>query len=449
MNCFELWAPRAHTVDLVSGEHRISMRSAPRGRWRVEAAFEDYAFSLDGGEPVPDPRSPWQPFGVEGPSRVVDHSAFRWQLSTFQPVPLAEGIIYELHIGTFTPEGTFFSAISKLGHIQSLGITHIELMPVAEFSGAWGWGYDGVDLYAPHHAYGSPEDLKSFIDAAHAHGLAVILDVVYNHLGPVGNYLSRFGPYFNESRHTPWGPAINLAEPEVRRYILDNAQMWLRDYRIDGLRLDAVHALIDNSDTHILKQLSQLARPGILIAETANIEPNIVREWGIDALWFDKFHHALHALLTAETHGYYQPYGDFKQFAAAIREDQLQPHQLIVFLQNHDHVGNRACGDRISTLVDRQSLKIGAAQTILSPFIPMLFQGEEWGAREPFLYFTNHRSPYIAKMVSEGRKKEFRVAGADPNDPATFQRSKLDWTKQDTEILNWYRHLIALRRTKR
>jgi maltooligosyltrehalose trehalohydrolase len=455
MKQFDVWVPKAKRVELISGDQRIAMRSTPNGHWQVEAEAIEYAFSLDGGPPLPDPRSHWQPHGVHGSSRVVNHSAFRWKHADFVGVPLSSAVIYELHIGTFTPEGTFLSTVTKLPYLKLLGITHIELMPLAEFSGEWGWGYDGVDLYAPHHAYGSPDDLKTLIDACHGHGLAVLLDVVYNHLGPVGNYLPQFGPYFDEGQHTPWGAAVNFDEPEVRRYVLDNAKMWLHDYRFDGLRLDAVHALIDHSHKHILKELAEHVCPTLLIAETVNIEPRIVDDWGLDALWFDNFHHALHSLLTGETSGYYSPFGGFSPLAQAYREDQLQPHQLVVFMQNHDHVGNRAAGERMSVLVDRNRLKIGAAQTILSPFVPLLFQGEEWGAREPFQYFTNHADPWMAKLVTDGRRREFAAFGwkpediPDPQDPATFQRSKLDWSKQDPEVLAWYRQLIALRRSRR
>jgi maltooligosyltrehalose trehalohydrolase len=292
MTTVRVWAPNATTVDLAIGSQRLRVRSDERGWWSVEVPNAgpgtEYSFILDGGEPLPDPRSPWQPHGVHGPSRFVDHSAFLWTDRRWQPGPLASAVIYELHIGTFTPAGTFASAIARLDHLVDLGITHVELMPVHEFSGTRGWGYDGVDLYAPPHAYGGPEALKRLVDACHARGLAVLLDVVYNHLGPAGNYLSRFGPYFTERYVTPWGQAVNLdaaGSDEVRRFFCDNAVMWLRDYHFDGLRIDAVHAIFDMSARHFLEQLAaevdalaaQLGRHLVLIAESDLNDPRVVR----------------------------------------------------------------------------------------------------------------------------------------------------------------------------
>jgi maltooligosyltrehalose trehalohydrolase len=422
MSTFEIWAPKAKTVDLVSGNQRVPMQPGPKGCWRADAPFVEYSYSLDGAGPLPDPRSPWQPHGVHGPSHVVDHSQFPWKHPQWHASPLADAVIYELHIGTFTPEGTFLSTISKLPYLKDLGITHIELMPLNEFSGKWGWGYDGVDLYAPHHAYGTPDDLKTLVDACHEQGLAVLLDCVYNHLGPVGNYLDRFGPYFVEKHHTPWGAAINLdaaGSEEVRRYICDNALMWLRDYHFDGLRLDAIHALIDDSREHLLQQMSrevdelekESGRPLVLIAENITPDEHIIGRWGMDAVWNDVFHHSLHSLLTGEQNGYYRGYGSVASLAHALKHGNLDGSQLVGFLQNHDQVGNRAAGDRASTLISREYLKVGAALVILSPFVPLLFQGEEWGARDPFLYFTQHEEPDVARNVSNGRKKEF-IAGS-------------------------------------
>ncbi|HLH44981.1 MAG TPA: malto-oligosyltrehalose trehalohydrolase [Bryobacteraceae bacterium] len=493
---FRVWAPRAQTVDLHVGGQARAMTRDDGGWWSAEVAGAahgaDYAFALDGGGPLPDPRSPWQPFGVHGFSRLLDHSRFPWTDSGWRPPPLASGIIYELHIGTFTPHGTFDSAIERLGHLKRLGVTHVELMPVAEFSGNWGWGYDGVDLYAPHHAYGGPDALKRFIDACHACGLAALLDVVYNHLGPAGNYLGRFGPYFSERSAGLWGQAVNLDGPgsdEVRRFLCDNALMWLRDYHFDGLRLDAVHAIFDASALHFLEQLAgevkeleaALGRQLALIAESDLNDPRLVtpREaggYGLDAQWNDDFHHALHAVLTGERNGYYADFGSLADLAYALQNafvydgrfsvfrkrrhgrkpEGLPGWRFVGFLQNHDQVGNRAKGERSSQMMSLAQLKTGAALVLCSAFIPLLFQGEEYGATTPFLYFTNHDED-LGRSVSEGRRREFAAFGwnpaeiPDPQDPATFQRSKLDWKEMEREphagILEWHRRLIELRKS--
>jgi maltooligosyltrehalose trehalohydrolase len=335
---FRVWAPRATKVEIAADNTRTPMAPDTSGWWtaHVPAAgpATEYTFILDGGPPLPDPRSAWQPHGVHGPSRVVDHQAFAWTDTRWQPGPLPSAVLYELHIGTFTPAGTFEAAIERLDHLVELGITHVELMPVAEFPGGHGWGYDGVDLYAPHHGYGGPEGLKRLVDAAHSRGLAVILDVVYNHLGPAGNYLERSGPYFTDRHHTPWGQAVNLDGPgssEVRRFFCDNALMWLRDYHMDGLRLDAVHALIDTSAVHFLEQLAaevqalaaQLGRHLVLIAESDLNDPRVVRPpeiggYGVAAQWSDDFHHALHTVLTGERAGYYEDFGTLADLAQAL-----------------------------------------------------------------------------------------------------------------------------------
>jgi maltooligosyltrehalose trehalohydrolase len=430
---------------------------------------------------------------VHGPSRLLDHSDFPWTDQRWQPPPLSSGVVYELHVGTFTAEGTFESAISRLDHLVSLGVTHVELMPVPEFPGNWGWGYDGVDLFAPHHAYGGPPGLKRLVDACHSKGLAVLLDVVYNHLGPSGNYLSRFGPYFTDKYSTPWGSAVNLdsaGSTEVRRFLCDNALMWLRDYQFDGLRLDAVHAIFDQSAEHFLAQLAsevrrletRTGRHLTLIAESDLNDPRVVmpREaggHGIDAQWSDDFHHALHTVLTGEQAGYYADFGTLADLAKSLtgafvydgryseyrrRHHGRSPRGLsgsrfLGYLQNHDQVGNRAKGERSSRLMSTGRLKIGAALVMCSPFVPMLFHGEEWGASTPFQYFTNHDDPQIARAVSEGRRREFESFGwkpediPDPQDPATFFRSKLDWKELERsphrELLDWHRRLIQLRRT--
>jgi maltooligosyltrehalose trehalohydrolase len=492
---FRVWAPRADRVAVEIDDGRIAMERRGGGWWEVSWRAEpgkDYRFVLDGGDPLPDPRSPWQPAGVHGASRLVDVSAFPWTDGQWQPPPLASAVCYELHVGTFTPAGTFDAAIDRLDHLVRLGVTHVELMPVAEFAGGRGWGYDGVDLFAPHHAYGGPAGLQRLVDACHARGLAVLLDVVYNHLGPTGNYLARFGPYFTDRYRTPWGDAVNLDaadSDEVRRFVCDNALMWLRDYHVDGLRLDAVHAFLDRSATHVLEQLTaevrdletRLGRRLVVIAESDLNDPRLVRPvdrggYGLDAQWNEDFHHALHAGLTGERHGYYADFGRLADLATALRAGfvyagqhsayrrrrhgrsaaGLPGHRFVGCLQNHDQVGNRARGERTSHLISTARLEVGAALVLTAPFVPMLFQGEEWGATTPFLYFTDHADPALGQAVREGRQREFAAFGWDPADipdpqsADTFVRSKLDWREVDREpharLLAWHRRLIALRR---
>ncbi len=494
-----VWAPSAKTVAMVTAYERIEMHQGDGGWWHVELSPElsraDYAFSLDDGPPLPDPRSRSQPHGVHGLSRPVDHSAFEWRHPRWQQVPLSSAIIYECHIGTFTPEGTFDAAAGKLGYLRDLGVTHVELMPVCEFPGARGWGYDGVDLYAPHHSYGGPDGMKRFVDAAHGHGLGVILDVVYNHLGPEGNYLARFGPYFTDRYRTPWGDAVNLDDQDsdqVRRFFCDNALMWLRDYRVDGLRIDAIHAIFDASAIHFLEQLgaevheleAAVERPLVVIAESDLNLPRIVtpREaggYGLDAQWNDDFHHALHTILTGEKAGYLADFGSIAHLAKTLTRAfvydgiysksrrrihgrpviGLSAHRFVAFLQNHDQVGNRAMGERLGRLVTMDQLKISVALLMTSPFIPMLFQGEEWNASSPFQYFTSHEDPALAESVRKGRRAEFAhfmtdvSEVPDPQARETFERSKLDWDERDggqhREIFEWYRQLIRLRRCVR
>jgi maltooligosyltrehalose trehalohydrolase len=462
---FRVWAPRATKVEIAVDNTRTPMAPDTSGWWTADVPADgpatEYTFILDGGHPLPDPRSAWQPRGVHGPSRVVDHQAFAWTDARWQPGPLSSATVYELHVGTFTLAGTFEAAIERLDHLVALGITHVELMPVAEFPGGRGWGYDGVDLYAPHHGYGGPEGLKRLVDAAHRRGLAVILDVVYNHLGPAGNYLEHSGPYFTDRHRTPWGPAVNLDGPgssEVRRFFCDNALMWLRDYYMDGLRLDAVHALIDTSAVHFLEQLAaevqalaaQLGRHLVLIAESDLNDPRLVRPpevggYGVAAQWSDDFHHALHAVLTGERAGYYEDFGTLADLAQALtcafvydgrysrfRDRRhgrpatgLSGHRFFGYLQNHDQIGNRAKGERSSHLISPGRLKIAAGLVLTSPFVPLLFQGEEWGASTPFQYFTDHEDPELGRAVSEGRRSEFSAFAwsaeevPDPQDPAT------------------------------
>ena len=465
------------------------------GWWRADRKMTDgelYAYVVDGEGPWPDPRSMCQPTGVHGWSQCVDHNLFKWTDAEWQPPPLASALIYELHIGTFSEAGTFAGAIAKLPHLVDLGVTHLELMPVCEFSGSRGWGYDGVDLFAPHHAYGRPDDLKGLVDACHRSGLAVILDVVYNHFGPSGNYVGKFGPYFTHRYITPWGDAVNLDDAgsdEVRRFLCDNALMWLRDYHFDGLRLDAVHALIDMSARHFLEQLADevdvleavIGRHLVLIAESDLNDPRMIRSreaggYGLDAQWIDDFHHALHSVITGEQSGYYEDFGTLTHLARALQQGfvyagthslhrqrvhgrQLQNvpgWRLVAAAQNHDQVGNRATGERLTHLVSINRLKIAAALLLTAPFVPMLFQGEEWGTTSPFQYFTAHDDPALGRSVSEGRRNEFAAFGWDPStvpDPQaseTFERSCLRWgevmSPKHAELLQWYRALIALRR---
>ena len=489
-----VWAPNAARVELIVDEKPIAMQRGSLGWWFVDAPMEhddDYGFSTDGGGELPDPRSPWQPNGVHGPSRHLDHGEFGWTDRDWRPPPLRSSVIYELHVGTFSPEGTFEGVANRLDHLVSLGVTALELMPVGEFPGERGWGYDGVDLYAPHHACGGPEGLKELVDACHARGLAVILDVVYNHLGPAGNYLSEFGPYFTAKYKTPWGDAVNFDERgsnEVRNFFIDNALMWLRDYHCDGLRIDAVHAMLDLSAVHFLEELTdrvrtyevEAGRPFWVIAESDLNDPRLVRSpeaggFGMDAQWSDDFHHALHAALTGERDGYYSDFGSIAQIAAALKNAYvfagdysafrgrnhgrpargLPGSRFLGYLQNHDQIGNRATGERTSHLLSLGLQKVGAALVMTSPFVPLLFMGEEWGASTPFQYFTDHDDPQLGRAVSEGRRKEFESFGwrpdqvPDPQAIDTFTRSKLNWSELDAEphagLLDWYRRLIELR----
>jgi maltooligosyltrehalose trehalohydrolase len=499
MHTFRVWAPLPKKVEVWVGAEIFPMNAQADGWWSVEIssanAGHDYGFVLDGEGPFPDPRSASQPKGVHKFSRLVDQNKFRWTDKNWQSPPLASAVIYELHLGTFTPAGTFLSAIEKLDHLVALGVTHVELMPVVQFSGNHGWGYDGVDLFAPHHAYGSPDDLKKLVDACHARGLGVILDVVYNHLGPAGNYLAKFAPYFTKKYAPTWGEALNYdgADSEnVRRFFCDNALMWLRDFHFDGLRLDAVHAIYDFSAQHFLEQLklaveqlsAQIGRHLFLIPESDLNDPRLLwpRERGgfnLDAQWSDDFHHALHTVLTGEKNGYYSDFGKLENLAVALQRafvydgeisahrrrkhgrpvENLSGHRFLGYLQNHDQVGNRAQGERSSTLMSARKLKIGAALVLTSPFVPMLFQGEEWGAATPFLYFTDYQEPELAAAVGEGRCKEFAAFGWKPEEVPhpqareTFERSKLNWNELTenlhTEILDWHKKLISLRRAEK
>jgi maltooligosyltrehalose trehalohydrolase len=497
MHEFRVWVPYPKRVEVVLSKRRIPMRPAGGGWWACRAdragPGTDYAFSLDGGPPWADPRSAFQPQGVHGPSRVVDHASFTWHDSGWRGVLLPGSVLYECHVGTFSADGTFDGAIQHLQHLADLGVDIIELLPVAEFPGCRGWGYDGVDLFAPHHAYGGPEGFKRLVDAAHAQGIGVVMDVVYNHLGPDGNYLQEFGPYFSDRYQTQWGsPAVNFDGPgsdEVRRFVIDNALMWLRDYHCDGLRLDAVHDIVDQSATHILEALAievnalaaHLHRPLFLIAESNLNDPRLVHSrdaggYGIDAAWADEWHYALHATLSGEATGNYEGYGPLPVLAKALRQawvydgtyspnrqrvhgrppTGLSGSQFVVYTQNHDRVGNRALGERSGVLMNDGRLRVAVALLLTSPFVPMIFQGEEWGATTPFQYFTDHENPDLARRISEGRRRELSTPGQDPDDvpdpqdPAVFERSKLDWNQPGKDhhagLLAWHHRLIALRR---
>ena len=493
---FSVWAPRRARVGLriAPAEHR--MRRAGGGWWiaDVDEAGHgtDYAFVLDGGEPRPDPRSRWQPNGVHGPSRVYDHDRFEWTDHDWTGRPLPGGVIYELHVGTFTREGTFDGALRRLDHLVQLGVDFVEVMPVNALDAPRNWGYDGVLWYAATENYGGPDAFKRFVDGCHRRGLAVLLDVVHNHLGPSGAYLDEFGPYF--AGRNIWGPALNLDGPEsdeVRRFVLDNALSWLRDFHLDGLRLDAVHALVDRRATHVLEELAvetdalaaHVRRPLSLIAESDLNDPRLVTAWesggyGLTAQWDDDVHHGLHAALTGERHGYYADFGALTDLARTMREvffhagsqssfrrrthgrpvdvHHTPAHRFVVSLQNHDQIGNRAAGDRLSQSLSPGLLACGAALLLCSPYTPMLFMGEEWGASTPFQFFSYFPDPGLRETIRLGRHDEFAEHGwdagqvPDPNDEATFERSKLRWEEPDREphrrLLRCYRDLIALRR---
>ena len=504
MTLLQVWAPHARSVGALVDGRTCAARG---GRRRLVAGRRtgspvhgtDYGFLLDGdGAPLPDPRTPWQPHGVHGLSRVYDHGRFAWTDAGWRGVALPGSVVYELHIGTFTPEGTLDAAIGRLDHLVDLGVDLVELMPVAAFPGQHGWGYDGVHPYAVHEPYGGPDALKRFVDACHQRGLGVCLDVVYNHLGPSGNYLPRFGPYFTDKHHTPWGAGVNLDDEgaqEVRRWIIDNALIWLRDFHVDALRLDAVHALADDSPVHLLAELSRevdalscaVRRPLSLIAESdlnqpATVTPVEAGGLGMTAQWSDDFHHALHALLTGEGQGYYadfaaDPFAALRQtltgaffhagthssfrgepWGAPVDVTRVPGWRFLGYAQTHDQVGNRAVGERLSALVSPGRAKVAAALVLTSPFTPMLFMGEEWAASTPWQYFTSHEEAELAEAVRAGRRREFAGHGwaaedvPDPQEPATVAASTLDWSEPargpHAEMLAWHRSLLVLRRAE-
>lgn len=492
----EVWSPEATRVELVADGTRSLMQPPVdrSGWWQSVTAYPPgtrYGFFLDGEGPFPDPASRSQPDGVDGLSEVVDEDAFTWTDDGWKPPGWDRAVVYEAHVGTFSAEGTFDGMIPHLDHLVRLGVTHIELLPVCEFPGGWNWGYDCVSIYAPSHVYGGPEGLKRLIDACHARGLAVVIDVVYNHMGPEGNYLPKFGPYFSGPPN-PWGAGPTMEgehASEVRRFFIENALMWLRDYHADGLRLDAIDKVIDESPKHFLQELREAVDElsagswhRVLIAESASNDPVFVKPipeggYGLDAHWVDDFHHAARTTFTAEQQGYYIDYHGAADLVTALRQGSVYDGQHSVFLgkprgkklhlmppatflicfQNHDQIGNRPTGDRFhhhpgTSLIQQQ---IGSAFMLLSPFTPMIFMGEEWAASSRFQFFTNHQDPELAASVREGRRKEFggeEWSGdvPDPQDPACFANSKLVWEERHDpphrEILGWYSELLRLRR---
>ena len=519
---FRVWAPGHQTVDVViygpdavvviplepargggGAEVREDGGAGGEDGWfagRVEGIGPGarYRYRLDGADTFPDPASRSQPDGVHDPSEVVDPSAFQWTDDGWAGVPREELVIYELHAGTFTPEGTFDAAIEKLDHLVSLGVTAVEPLPVATFPGSRNWGYDGVGLFAPDASYGGPEALRRFVDAAHARGLAVILDVVYNHLGPEGNYLPAFtsGRYFTERHHTPWGAAVNYdgadAKP-VREFVIHNALHWAHEYHVDGLRLDATHAIVDDSPTHVLAEMAARVtesldgRHFVFIAEDERNERNVVTPrpeggWGLDAVWADDFHHQVRRLLAGDHESYFADYaGTAPEIVQTLRKgwfyegqesrnhgvargtpaEGLPPAAFVHTIQNHDQVGNRAHGERLHHQIPLAKYRAAVALLLFSPYTPLLWMGQEWAASAPFLYFTDHPEE-LGKLVTEGRRKEFGKFSAfadpevreripDPQAPETFERSKLDWTERDAPphagILALHRALLHLRRT--
>lgn len=497
---FSVWAPRAERVSvlLLGGPGSPSERELqPRSGGVFETAVAgagpgtDYLFRLDGALDRPDPASRQQPAGVHGASRVVDPEGFAWSDAGWTGLATPELVLYELHVGTFTGAGTFDAAAGRLPYLRELGITMVELMPVAEFPGGRNWGYDGVFPYAPQSTYGGPEGLRRFVDAAHRTGLGVALDVVYNHLGPEGNVLPEFGPYLTDRYRTPWGEAVNFDGPdsdEVRRYFVDNALYWISEFHVDALRLDAVHAIFDFGAHHILAEIAEAAhalagrlrRRVQVIAESDLNDPRLVRRperggYGLDAQWSDDFHHAIHVALTGERGGYYADFGGVAPVAKALRDrfvydgrrsayrrrrhgapaTDLPADRFVVAVQNHDQVGNRARGDRLSTLVCFERQKLAAALLLLSPYVPLLFMGEEYGETNPFLYFVSHGDPVLVEAVRDGRRRDFAGFAwegeiPDPQAEETFLRSKPRPERAEepghAELLRLHRDVLRIRR---
>ncbi len=494
---FRIWAPLSQKVEVrtVSQRERvIPLETEGNGYYSATTDTAEpgdrYFYRLNGERERPDPASRFQPEGVHGPSQIVD-SRFSWEDVTWSGTPLRDYVIYEVHVGTFTPEGTFESIIPHLEELKNLGITAIELMPVAQFPGRRNWGYDGVYPFAVQNSYGGPEGLKCLVNACHGKGLAVVLDVVYNHLGPEGNYLWDFGPYFTDRYKTLWGSSINFDGPhsdEVRHFFIENALYWVTEFHVDALRIDAVHAILDFSAQPFLLELAsavhvrseEMNRRIYLIAESALNDTRVIRSpelggYGLDAQWNDDFHHALHTLLTGERTGYYQDFGQLRNFAKAFREGfvysgeyssyrrrrhgnpsrDIPAHRFVVFAQNHDQVGNRMRGERLSELVCFEKMKLAAGLVLLSPFIPLLFMGEEYGETAPFPYFVSHSDPALIEAVRRGRRDEFAAFGwadepPDPQDERTFLQAKLKHSLRrkgrHKVLLEFNRELLRLRK---
>lgn len=494
---FLVWAPRAQRLELhlvAPGDRRLPMQQLPDGYFKAHvsdvAPGARYFYRLESGDERPDPASRFQSEGVHGPSEVVSR-AFQWDDSSWRGIELRDYVFYELHVGTFTPEGTFEAIIPRLAELKDLGITAVEIMPVAQFPGSRNWGYDGVDPFAAQSSYGGPHGLKRLVNACHRAGLAAVLDVVYNHLGPEGNYLSQFGPYFTDFYHTPWGDAINFDRAQsdhVRRYFIENALQWVDEFHFDALRLDAIHAITDTSAQPFLGELAaavhrrgaELGRRIYLFPESdlndaRIVSPDPMCGYGLDAAWNDDFHHCVHTLLTNDRQGYYADFGSVAQLARAFSEGfvfsgqeskyrarrhgnssrSLSADKFVVFAQNHDQVGNRRLGERLSSLVSLEALKVAAGLVLLSPFLPLLFMGEEYGETAPFLYFVSHGDPALIEAVRKGRNAEFaRFAWQgdvpDPEDESTFARSRIDWKSRCTgahkSLREFYKELLRLRR---
>lgn len=495
---FVVWAPSRSSVDLefmVPRNEVIAMTRRERGYWYAAVdhvpSTAAYRYRLDGTVARPDPCSQLQSEGVHGLSRIVDHRSFRWEDQRWKGIPLADMVFYELHVGTFTPEGAFEAVVPRLGELKDLGVNVVELMPVAQFPGDRNWGYDGAYPFAVQHSYGGPSGLKKLVNECHKRGLAVALDVVYNHLGPEGNYLADFGPYFTDRYKTPWGSAVNFDGPwsdEVRNYFIQNALYWLEQFHIDALRLDAVHAIYDMSARPFLQELAEevgrfsleSGRTRYVIAESnlndvRVIRPRTMGGFAHDAQWCDDFHHCVHTLLTGEQASYYEDFGTLDQLVKCLREGFVYsgqysrfrgrrhgnpsvdrpPSQFVVCSQNHDQIGNRMMGERLSSLVSFEALKLAGALTIFSPFLPLLFMGEEYAEKAPFLYFVSHSDEALIGAVRKGRTeefKQFRWTG-DPPDPQaseTFMKSKIRWELREqgphSVMLNFYKHLLSLRK---
>jgi maltooligosyltrehalose trehalohydrolase len=489
-----LWAPRADSVEVDAADGRRALARHADGWWRGDEQHEvvgTYWFVVN-GERLPDPRSPSQPEGLDGPSSTEDAGAFEWSDEAWSGARLAGAVIYEMHVGTFTAGGTFDSAAEQLDDLVALGVTAVQVMPINTFPGRRGWGYDGALLFAPQWSYGGPEAFRRFVDACHTRSLAVVLDVVYNHLGPTGNHLGTFGPYFTDAHTTPWGDGINLDGPgsdEVRRFVIDNAVRWITEFHVDGLRLDAIHALVDHSALHILEELSTavraaaaaVGREAFVIGESDLNDPRLVTPverggLGLDAVWSDDFHHGIHVALTGEQEGYYADYTGWDDVVRCLERGykfdgiysvhrerrhgraagSLPRRHFLAYTQTHDQVGNRAIGERLVHLVGAKKAQLAAALVLTSPFTVMLFQGEEWAASSPFQYFTDHQDPDLANAVREGRRREFASFSTfsgqevpDPQSEDTYRRSILDWSERSlpdhAATLEWYRSLLRLR----